>query len=95
MFQQDQKAGELHEAEEVLNVVLPARDQAAEVMHPCKKPLHFPAPAVAPQLATVLRLAASPPVGRNHLDVVLFGEPFVELVRVVGFVADEPGREFV
>jgi hypothetical protein len=59
-----------------------------------QKSLHFPAPAVAPQLAIVLRLAAPPPVGRNHLDVVLFGEPFVEFVRVAGFVANEPDREF-
>lgn len=53
------------------------------------------AAAVTTQFATVLRLASLAPIRRDQLNVVLFDECFVELVRVVGLVADEPGREFV
>lgn len=88
-------AGELHEAEEVLDVVFPARDESAEVVHPGKQPLHSPASPVTTQWASVLRLASVAPIRRNHFNVVLFGEFIVELVRVVRLVADEPGREFV
>ena len=37
---------------------------------------------------------APTPVGRDPFDAVLTLELVVERVRVVGFVADEPGREF-
>src|ERR1700692_1282746 len=95
MSEQQVKASELYEAEEVLDVVLPSGDKAAEGVHPGEEPLHFPTAAIATQLAPVLSLAAPPTVGCNQFDVVLFGELLVEFVRVVGFVADEPGREFV
>ena len=76
-------------------MVLPASDQAAETVHPGKQPLDLPATAIAAQLSPILRLAAPPPVRRDQLDVVRFGEFLVELVRVVGFVADEPGGQLV
>jgi hypothetical protein len=38
---------------------------------------------------------SSTPVGRNQLDAVLALERLIERVRVVGLVANEPGREFV
>jgi hypothetical protein len=95
MPQQQVQAAKLHEAEEVLDVVFPAGDEAAEAMHPGKQPLYFPTPAVASKLAPVLALVSPPPIRCNQLDAVDFGEFLVELVRVVGFVADEPGGEFV
>ena len=89
------QAAKLHEAKEVFDVVFPTGDEAAEAVHPGKQPLHFPAPAIATKRASVLTLAAPPTVGRNQLDAILFGELLVEFVRIVGFVADEPSREFV
>jgi hypothetical protein len=38
---------------------------------------------------------AAAPVGSDHFDVVFFGEPLVERVRVVSFVADEPGGQLI
>lgn len=90
------KAGEMDEAEEVFNVVLPTGDESAEVLHPGEQPLHFPSSAIAPELPSILSLAsATAPVGGDHFDVVLGGELLIERVRVVGFVADEPGGELI
>jgi hypothetical protein len=47
MSKQQVKAGEMDEAEEVLDVVFPSSNEAAEVVHPCKEPLHFPALSIA------------------------------------------------
>ena len=86
----------MDEAEEVLDMVFPSGDESAEVVHPGKEPLYFPAPAIAPQPASILSSAFAPaPVGRDQLDAVLALELFIERVRVVRFVSDEPGREFV
>jgi hypothetical protein len=38
------KAGKVDEAEEILDVIFPSGDKAAEVVQPCKEPLDFPAP---------------------------------------------------
>jgi len=59
MFEEHAKAGEVDEAEEVFDVVFPAGDQAAAVVHPGKEPLYFPAAAIATQRAAVLRFAAA------------------------------------
>jgi len=83
------------EAEEILDVIFPSGDKAAEVVQPCKEPLDFPAPAVAAQFAAILTTAPVAPVGRDHLDAVFLMEPAVERVRVVGLVTDEPGGEMV
>ena len=85
----------MEEAEKVLDVIFPAGHQAAEVVHPGKQPFYFPASAVAAQLASVLRLGSTPAMGRDHVDAVFGGKLFVEPIRVVCLVADEPGWEFV
>ena len=82
----------MDEAEEVLDVVFPAGDESAEVVHPGKEPLNLPSSLVASQWAVVLRLAAPAAIRRNQLDAVFLFEFFVEPIGVVGFVADEPGR---
>ena len=65
-------------------------------MHPGKKPFDLPSSSISAQRAPVLGLALSlAAVGRDHLDAVFGGELLVERVGVVGFVADEPCREFV
>lgn len=90
------KAGKVDEAEEVLDVVFPSGDEAAEVMHPGKESLHFPAFSITAQFAAILSSAfASAPVRGNQFDTVFIPEVRVERVRVVGLVSDEPGREFV
>jgi hypothetical protein len=96
MPEHHEQAGELDEAEEVFDVIFPSSDEAAEGMHPGKEPFDLPSSSISAQRAPVLGLALSlAPVGSDHLDAVLGGELLVERVRVVGFVADEPGREFI
>jgi hypothetical protein len=86
----------MNEAEEVFSVVLPSGYKSAEVVHPCEEPFYFPSSSIAPQLAPILSLlSAAASVGRDHLDAVLGGKLLVERVRVVGFVADEPGGELI
>lgn len=89
------KAAEADKAEEVFHVVFPAVDEAAEVVEPGEKALDPPAPLVASQRPSILGLAALAPVGSDHFDPVLFFKAFVEFVRVVGFVSDEPRGDFV
>jgi hypothetical protein len=75
--------------------IFPSGDKTAEVVQPCKEPLDFPVPAVAPQFAVILTTVPVTPVGRDHLDAVFLLEPAVERVRVVGLVTDEPRWEMV
>src|SRR5580698_5396313 len=90
------EACEMNKAKEVFDVIFPSSDEAAEVLHPCKQPFHFPSPAISPQLAPILRLlSAAATVRSDHFDVVFGGEPLVERVRVVSFVADEPGGQLI
>jgi hypothetical protein len=81
--------------EEIDDVIFPTGDQPAEVVHPREQPLDFPASPVTAQLAPVLTLASAPSIGRDHFYSVFGSELFVERVRVVCFVANEPGREFI
>ena len=86
----------MNEAEEVLDVIFPSGDEAAEVMHPGKEPLNLPAFSIAPQFAAILSSAfASAPVRGDQFDSIVFSELRVERVRVVRFVADEPGGKLV
>ena len=89
------KAGKVDEAEEVLDVVFPSSDESAEVVHPGKQPLHFPAFSIAAQFAAILSPAPVAPVRGNQFNSVVFSEFRVERVRVVGLVADEACGEFV
>jgi hypothetical protein len=90
------QAGEMYESEEVFDVVFPSGNESSEVVHPGKEPLYFPSFAIAAQLASILGSAfSSTSVRRDQLDTVFGGELFIQRVRVVGFVADEPGRELI
>lgn len=89
------EAGKVDEAEEVLDVVLPTGNEASEVMHPGKQSFHFPATAVTAQFPSILALASALSVGCDQFDGIFLGELFVEPIGVVGFVADEPGGQFV
>lgn len=95
MPDEHEQAGEVYEAEEVFDVEFPSGDEPAIVLHPGQKPLDFPSAAIAAQGTVILSLVpAAGPVGRDHLDAV-FLHLCVERIRVVGFVADEPLRQFV
>ncbi len=48
MSEQHLQTGKVDEAEEVVDVVFPASDQAAEVVHPGEEAFHAPAPPIAP-----------------------------------------------
>ena len=85
----------MDEAEEVLDVVFPSGDEAAEVVHPGEEPFHFPASTVAAQFASVLSLASALSGSARSVRCRIRVEFFVERVRVVGLVADEPGGKFV
>jgi hypothetical protein len=68
------QAGKVDEAEEVLDVVLPTSDEAAEVVHPGEEALYLPTTAVAAQRTSILGLATGAPVRGDHLDVIFPGE---------------------
>jgi hypothetical protein len=90
------KAGEVDEAEEVLDVVFPSGDESAEAVHPGEESLApLRAFSVSGQPAPVVAPVPVAPVGRDHLDAAFLLEPSVERIRVVGLVADEPCGEFV
>ena len=96
MSEQQVEAGKLDEAEEVLDMVFPSGDEAAKVVHPGKEAFHLPAFSIAAELAAILCSASpSASIRRNQFDSVLFRELGGERLRVVGFVTDEPGGEFV
>jgi len=84
----------MHETKEILDVVFPSSDQAAEVVHSGKVPLYLPTSTVTTQLASVLTFASASPIGCNQFDAVVFREFGVEPIRVVGFVTDEGSRDF-
>ena len=65
----------MDEAGEVLDVVFPSGDEAAEVVHPGKESLHLPAFPIAAELATILCSASpSASIRCNQFDPVLFRE---------------------
>jgi len=92
MSEQNVETSKADEAEEVLDVIFPSGDEAAEVVHPRKEPLDFPASAIAAQLASILAPAPVAPVGRDHLNAVFLLERAVERVRIVGPCRRRAGR---
>jgi len=90
------QAGKSNEAEEILDVIFPSSDETTEGMHPGKKSFYLPSSSISAQWSPILGFSFPfAPVGSDHLDAVFIGELFVERVRVVGLVADEPCGEFV
>jgi len=62
-----------------------------------KETLYLPAALVAAQLAPILRLRflTVTLVRRNQFDIALMQETFIEWIRVIGFVGDQPLRGLV
>src|SRR5580658_2332159 len=95
MSDEDERASEVDESEEVLDVVFPSRNQAAVVVHPCEEPLDFPAPAVSAQGAFVLRyLLAVGAMGSNHLHST-GAHLLIQYIGIAGLVADQSGGQLV
>ena len=89
-------AAEPEHAKEIIDVVLPARDQAAKPLQPGKETFEGPAPPVAAQRTAILR--GVPPVTavrRDHLHPVLFPHLTIQRIAVVGLVPDQSCRQVV
>ena len=75
-------------------MVFPSSNESSEVVHPDKQPLYLPSFAIAAALTPILgSVFSSSSVQRDQLDAVFGGEPFILLIRVLGFVTDQPCRE--
>jgi hypothetical protein len=70
--EEDEEAGELHEAKEVLRIKLPADKNATLPLYPGEEAFNQPAPGISPKPSSSLRgaLAAIGSVRRDHLDTV-------------------------
>ena len=70
--EEDEEAGELHEAKEVLRIKLPADKNATLPLYPGEEAFNQPAPGISPKPSSILRgaLAAIGSVRRDHLDTV-------------------------
>ncbi len=81
----------MNHPEEIFWVTLPADDDAAVVMQPSEQTFDFPPTAIAPQRSPILRErpAADGVVRSNHLHAVVFAQPLVQSVAVVGAVPDQ------
>jgi len=66
-------------------------NQPPEVLQPGEKPFDFPAAFIPPQLPSVLSFWLRPVAAmwRDQLNAVLFQKIIIELVTVIGFVANE------
>ena len=71
-FEEDDEAGELHEAEEVLRIKLPTDKNATLPLDPGEEPFDQPAPGISPKSASILRgaPAAIGSMWRDHLNAV-------------------------
>ena len=56
-LEEDDEASELHEAEEVLRIELPADKDAALPLNPGEEPFDQPAPGISAKAAAILRSA--------------------------------------
>lgn len=55
LFEEDDEASELHEAEESLRIELPLHKNAALPLNPGEEPFDQPSPCVSPKTASILR----------------------------------------
>ena len=64
-------------------------------MQPGEQPLDFPAAAVTPQGAAILRFGPFLPVRGDHFDAPSFFQSGVKFVAVAGFVADQTAWKLI
>ena len=90
MSDEDENARQLNEAEEILDVVFPSRDESAVVLHPCEDSFDLPSAPVPAQRSAILGLAFSVgSVGGDHLNAIIIGQRFIERVGVVSLIANQ------
>src|SRR5579862_4430784 len=92
MPQEDDGGSQVKHCEEIFWVAFPTDHDAAIVMQPGKQTFDFPSTAIAPQNAAVLgeSSGASRSVWCNHFDAVVFHQPFIEAITVVGAITNQP-----
>jgi hypothetical protein len=94
--EQNNRAGQVEQAEETARVVLVPHGDAPVVLQPGKQPFDFPPPYVTPQWPPVLGgcfLSISHQAERrDDFDISLRLHALIELVAIVGLVADEALR---
>jgi hypothetical protein len=80
----------MNKAKIVFSQILKPRGDAPEVLQPGNQPLDSPAPLVAAQLSSVLRLGflAVHFMRRNHLDALAL-QLLIERVTVIGFITNQ------
>jgi hypothetical protein len=80
----------MDEAQVVRIMIFVTHQNPSKVLQPCKQPLNFPPPLVAPQLPSVLRLRllAIALMRRNHLNVERL-KLRIQQVRVICLIADQ------
>lgn len=78
-------------------MIFVADDKSAEVLKPGKQAFDFPATFVSTQRSAVLggRFAAIASMRSNHLHAAFFGQPAIQVVAVIGLVADHSHRQVV
>ena len=93
LSEEDNEAGELDKAEEVLSVEFPTDEYAALPLYPGEETLDEPASHIAAQPSSILcwRLDAIGAVWRDHLDTIS-SQFLVERIAVIGTVADQVFR---
>ena len=90
MPKEDSGAGQLQQAEEVVDVILPAGDESARVVEPGEEAFDLPATARPPERAPILgRRATAAAVPSDHLDPVVLAQNPIERVAIVATVADQ------
>ena len=62
-------------------------------MQPCEEAFNFPATAVAPQRAAILRFEPLLPVRGNHFNALILFQLGIKFVAIVSFVADQTARQ--
>lgn len=77
MSEENQDAGELEEAEIVLDPVFVAHGDSAELREPSEETFDLPAALVAAERATILRTSIPCAIRRNHLNPIVAQQAFV------------------
>src|SRR5262249_48705109 len=92
-FEEDDEAGKLDKAEEILGVVLPANEDPALPLNPGEEALDEPASHVAALPSPILRgrFASVAPMRRDDLDAVL-SQLRIQRIAVICAIADQVFR---
>lgn len=94
LAEQDEDAGELHEAQVIGQPIFVAGNQAAAMLKPGEQAFPLPPPAGPTQGPAVLRLGFAPIalVRGNHFEV-LGGQARIQGSAIVGSIPDQPEGE--